>query len=63
MLIRFVRQWGSHRPGTTADLGGSSELLVRRGFAEVVTDDPPAAVVPANKKLRAVKVRAKAGAA
>ncbi len=47
--IRFLRDWQGHRPGTTCEPGGGvADLLIRRGFAELVETETEARVmVPA----------------
>ena len=42
MKLRFLRQWLAYKPGQVTDNigGGQGVLLIRRGYAEEVTDAP-----------------------
>ena len=45
MLIRFVRGWGNYRDGQTVEFNeGPAEILIARGLAELVADQPAAQV-------------------
>lgn len=56
--VRLLRDWNRQRPGTILELGGITELLVRRGIAEIVTDEPETAMTqPDEKATRTRKKR------
>lgn len=57
MIVRFLKDWGTRRPGQVADMGGIADSLVRRGFATPVAE--PETTKPANKQTKPIRVRVK----